>query len=422
MSSTRALRQLQPNALTLLNKNLVAWRSPDGWRVAQDRCPHRGAPLSYGRLEVNGSLTCSLHGWQFTSDGGVSYLPTLGGCGGCPAKLRMHPSQVCEHGLLWVWGETADADSDAEARAFAQPLPNAHLPPPECVVTEWTLYRMPITFAALTENLLDDAHGLHAHHGIPGLDRSLARPAEAVVSGESGAGAAWHTWCNVSGTISQTDSASSTVWCNSYNFFAPIASSNRFGDHFRAESFCVPSRADETLFISASFETPAPGGGGELLRHLQRANPFFTAMMHRIGTSVVCQDSILCEADGIDEMRGERWTGERTRGGLTKSDGAVVRLRNYMRMHGAPLTPSRADVRQWEPRQELSVWHMHTRDCPSCRRAHSDAKATAKVLLLVGVAAAATNHVDAAVWLLVVAEMSRGVSRWFETFHVQFRK
>ena len=35
----------------------------------------------------------------------------------------------------------------------------------------------PIPFAALLENTLDDAHGVHAHHGLAGLDRALARPA-----------------------------------------------------------------------------------------------------------------------------------------------------------------------------------------------------------------------------------------------------
>ena len=52
LTSTRTLARGKPNALRLLDVPLVAWKAGNGWRVAEDRCPHRGAPLSYGRLEA----------------------------------------------------------------------------------------------------------------------------------------------------------------------------------------------------------------------------------------------------------------------------------------------------------------------------------------------------------------------------------
>ncbi|CAN0541269.1 unnamed protein product, partial [Ectocarpus sp. 8 AP-2014] len=41
----------------LLGKNLVVWRNKEGrWSCFDDRCPHRAAPLTEGRIEDDGSL------------------------------------------------------------------------------------------------------------------------------------------------------------------------------------------------------------------------------------------------------------------------------------------------------------------------------------------------------------------------------
>ena len=82
--------------------------------------------------------------------------------------------------------------------------------------------------------------------------------------------------------------------------------------------------------------------------------------------------------------------------------------------------PAQMDVKRWEMRRTLSVWEMHTRDCPTCRRAHDDAEATAKVLLAASVAAAASGQLAAAVTLLMTSEISRRTALWFETEDVKF--
>ena len=427
--STRTLKRREPNPLRLMETALVAWPSAEGWRVAEDRCPHRGAPLSYGRLEENNTLTCSYHGWQFDPDGSTSYVPTRAkqGCGAC---LRVHPSKVCAHGLLWVWPVSVAAGSAAEAEAYAKPLPVDHLPDPSCTVTDWTVNRVPIPWASLLENTLDDAHGVHAHHGLAGLDRALARPAHFVRAGETGAGDNFGAWVNISGPLVASDAAAknnfaSTMasWVNSYRFLAPHRTTVRFGPAYRAEGFIVPAAYDETLLVSAAFSTPGPGIGGNIMIGAQRANPFFTALLHRLGTTIVCQDAVLAEADGLDDLRGERWTGERMRNGLTESDGAVIRLRSWLRRSGGPpLMPVKDEVKQWRHRKRLSVWKMHVRDCPTCRRAHDDAEATAKVLLAMSLAAAASGQLPAAIALFLNAEVSRQTALWFEYYDVKFEK
>jgi len=427
LAHTRALRKAEPNAMRLLETPLVAWQSADGWAVAEDRCPHRGAPLSYGRLEANSTLTCSYHGWQFGSTGETAYVPVRRKQG-CAASLRIHPSRVCEYGLLWVWPVSVVPGSAEEEAAFATKLPIDHLPAPGNSVTDWTVNRVPVPWASLLENTLDDAHGVHAHHGFAGLDRALARPASKVISGQVGQGESFVTWANVSYPLVASEAASESEnqrdsWVNSYQFTAPHRTTVRFGPEFQLQGFIVPASYDETLLVSAAFSKSGPGVGGRLLKGTQLANPFLTAVLHRLGTTTVCQDAVLAEADGLDDLRGERWTGEKTRGGLTSSDGAVHRLRGWMRRSGGPpLRPARDDVKRWQPRHQLSVWEMHTRDCPTCRRAHDDAKATAKVLLVASVAAAASGQLPTALALVAHAELSRAVSRWFEVFDVRFDK
>jgi phthalate 4,5-dioxygenase oxygenase subunit len=56
-------------AVRVLGQDLVLFRAPDGRLGLLDRdCPHRGADLSFGRLE-DGGLRCLFHGWLFDAEG-----------------------------------------------------------------------------------------------------------------------------------------------------------------------------------------------------------------------------------------------------------------------------------------------------------------------------------------------------------------
>ncbi|CAN0156420.1 unnamed protein product, partial [Laminaria digitata] len=45
------------HAVQVLGKDLVVWRNNEGtWATFDDRCPHRAAPLTEGRVEKDGSL------------------------------------------------------------------------------------------------------------------------------------------------------------------------------------------------------------------------------------------------------------------------------------------------------------------------------------------------------------------------------
>ena len=66
----------EPARVTILGEKLIAFRDTEGRVGLVDAyCPHRGAPLFYGRNEENG-LRCVYHGWKFDVNGECVDLPS----------------------------------------------------------------------------------------------------------------------------------------------------------------------------------------------------------------------------------------------------------------------------------------------------------------------------------------------------------
>lgn len=59
-------------------KPLIALRDKNGLpRAYWDRCPHRNAPLSMGKIKKNCVLQCPYHGWEFNFDGSLNRIPGI---------------------------------------------------------------------------------------------------------------------------------------------------------------------------------------------------------------------------------------------------------------------------------------------------------------------------------------------------------
>jgi vanillate O-demethylase monooxygenase subunit len=96
----------------LLNEPIVFFRTESGAVSAmQDRCPHRGFPLSKGRL-IGDSLECGYHGLTFNCVGQCVRIP---GQPNIPAAAHLRTYPVVErHGFVWIWmGDPARADPTA---------------------------------------------------------------------------------------------------------------------------------------------------------------------------------------------------------------------------------------------------------------------------------------------------------------------
>ncbi|OGT81363.1 MAG: LysR family transcriptional regulator [Gammaproteobacteria bacterium RIFCSPLOWO2_02_FULL_61_13] len=96
-------------ARTILEKPVVLFRGESGRYIALDnRCCHRGAPLSMGRVEGD-CIRCMYHGMKYDASGVCVQIP---GQSRIPESLRVTSYPVQERGhLVWIWlGDPARAD------------------------------------------------------------------------------------------------------------------------------------------------------------------------------------------------------------------------------------------------------------------------------------------------------------------------
>ena len=143
----------KPLGRTICGEPIVFFRGPDNVVAAlEDFCPHRGAPLSLGRV-VEGRLVCGYHGLEMGCEGKAVAMPGQR-VRGFPA-IRSYPA-VERHGFVWVWpGDPAQADP-----AKIHRLEWAESP-------EWAygggLYHIECDYRLMIDNLMDLTHETYVH-------------------------------------------------------------------------------------------------------------------------------------------------------------------------------------------------------------------------------------------------------------------
>eukprot|EP00798_Chlamydomonas_sp_ICE-L_P005946 gene5946-33522_t len=211
------LDKSRPHAVTLIGRRYVACTENKGaWRVFDDACPHRLAPLSEGRIESDGTLQCSYHGWRFGGAGKCTTVPqaedsraAATACNSPRSAATAYPTQqpplssdVISHtgtptGQLFVWPGAAfmseaavksilvragmlfvwpDAASVSEAADTYIPVPEflekySELNPMACFSRH-----LPYSYEMLLENLVDPGHLPFSHHGLGRLNRDSGGP------------------------------------------------------------------------------------------------------------------------------------------------------------------------------------------------------------------------------------------------------
>ncbi len=124
--SWRSLRS-KPVAIQLLGEKIVLVRDRGRVYALRDRCAHRGVPLSYGRSEFPGTLTCAYHGWTYDLRTGRLIAALTDGpdspiCGKVTVSVQTYPAAE-RAGLIWVFvgdGEPPPVESDIPGELLHQ--------------------------------------------------------------------------------------------------------------------------------------------------------------------------------------------------------------------------------------------------------------------------------------------------------------
>jgi phenylpropionate dioxygenase-like ring-hydroxylating dioxygenase large terminal subunit len=143
----------RPLAVRLMDRPLVLFRGSEGVAGLEDRCPHRNAPLSAGRVAA-GLIECPYHGWRF--DGQGTCRRVAGSAEGAPHGVRAFPVRE-QAGLLWT-------NLSADPAPFL-PLPDELSDP----ANDSFWWRLPTSRAAISdaiENLVDPVHAYFLHPGL----------------------------------------------------------------------------------------------------------------------------------------------------------------------------------------------------------------------------------------------------------------
>lgn len=412
----------RPNAAELLGERVVLWRDGEGaWQCFQDRCPHRLAPLSEGRLE-GGNLSCAYHGWEFEGSGACTRIPQADSpethakaCANPRACAKSHPVQV-RHGLLFAWGESG---ATAALEATATPVPvMRELDEPAnrerlTVVADWFTSIVPYSYDTLCENVLDPSHVPFSHHGVQG-NRKNGKAIPMQLEGSVTVDGGFVTSQPGGGTIS----------------FAPPGVINYRGgarveglSAFNMMIYAVPLRPGYSrLYFCVATTRKSPAL--RLLRLIPRW------VQHLPRMEVLSGDGIFLHAQERELRRlapASTWNKQFFM--PNSADTAVVAFRRwYHDLAGgavgyAPGVPPELPPLITDRRVLNDRWGQHVKDCPSCRGAHHTmgrlqvvAAVSSAVLLLLlaaslGAASAstATTTVPLLNWNLPASTLKHGL-------------
>ncbi|KAL5717043.1 pheophorbide a oxygenase [Ranunculus cassubicifolius] len=372
------IEDLDPNLATpfeLLGREIVLWkdRSTNNWVAFDDKCPHRLAPLSEGRIDEDGNLQCSYHGWSFDGSGSCTRIPQAASEG--PEARAVKSPRACatrfptlvSQGLLFVW-----PDENGWEKASASKPPIGHL----TVISQVTGRRdraKPLTFKLESSG---DWGFSGANDGNPRISSKFVAP------------------CYFINTI-EIDTK------------LPIIGDQKW--EIWICSFNVPMSPGKTRSIVCSarnfFQLTMPGPAWWQV--VPRWQEHWTSNLVYDGDMIVLQGQEKTFGSSGGDIN-EQYT--KLTFTPTQADRFVLAFRNWLRKHGnsEPQWFSGADKKKPLPsavltkRQMLDRFEQHTLKCSSCRGAYSNFQTLKKVLMGATVVFSATVGIPSEVQIRLV--------------------
>jgi phenylpropionate dioxygenase-like ring-hydroxylating dioxygenase large terminal subunit len=156
-----------PRRAVLLDEPLAVFLTESGEAaVVADRCAHRGAPLSMGKV-CGDSIQCPYHGWEWSGNGSCARIPSLADQRQIPplARIPSYPVRI-QWGLVWTTLEEPLTD-----------VPNV----PWFDEDEWTWghgtpFELPVAFGLMIENFRDVSHFAFVHQKTLGVQPAEIEP------------------------------------------------------------------------------------------------------------------------------------------------------------------------------------------------------------------------------------------------------
>lgn len=275
-----------PHAVSAAGRHWVLFRDAAGAvHALADRCAHRGAPLSAGRI-CGGQLRCPYHGWLYDGSGRVTEVPALPAGIQPPQTARVPAYPVREQqGYIWVW-----SDERAPER---EPHRFANLAEPG-----WTHFRMRTRFEAgveaCLENFLDCPHASFVHRGW--FRAPAARTVKVVVRRSiDGAQVEYFDEPRTGSVVWSLLAPRHSGMRHVDRFIAPNISQVDYafsnGLHYTITSCCTPVRAHETLVHTViSFR-------------FGRIGPLVRLVFEPLSRLIIRQDVRMLAAQRVNVMR-----------------------------------------------------------------------------------------------------------------------
>lgn len=389
-----------PLGKRVMGLDVVVWwdKNEDQWKVFDDKCPHRLAPLSEGRIDQWGRLQCVYHGWCFNASGNCQLIPQAPPDGPPVntfkrACVAVYPSTV-QNGIVWFWPNSDPKFKDILQNKQPPFIPELDDPSYTNLVSN---REIPYGYEVLIENLMDPSHVPYAHYGLmqtpkPKIraDREGGRPLDMSVK-----------QLDINGfTAKQEWGASKFIApCIFYAFPNPPPTDNGNGSVPSAattkdSSATVPSQRRALLIFIC---IPVSPGKSRLIWSFPRN---FAVWMDRIIPRWIfhLRQNLILDSDlyllhvqerKIMELGPSNW--QKVCFVPTKADALVVGYRRWLnkysggqvdwgtKFNGGALPPT-------PPREELlDRYWSHVVNCSSCHAAYKALKVAETVLQIVSI-------------------------------------
>lgn len=389
------LDETKPHPTTLLGVDLVVWKDGTGkWNVFEDKCPHRLAPLSEGRVESDGTLLCAYHAWRFDGEGKCTAMPQAStaeeeerikaNVRSCAFKRPTMEAQ----GLVWAWGESG---KDAENEAMM--TPPLLVPEIEGIGksgraacggfrNHWQVRDLPYGWNAFFENAIDPAHAVVSHHTLVGSRYDDPAGFQCVV--ERPVSDAGGFRCAIDPAVPPFNTIGKYDAETSYDFQPPALLKidwRHEGGRFLTSHYCTPTRPGWCRHFVVTIAQRRPEAGDAIRQHRWFKLNLFTLtspawLTHVLGPTFLHQDMVLLHqqekiiAQGDGQALAKKWKDQV----FTPSTADKMTIFFYKWFEKNGPIPWAPGAEQMPPIERDSsklfdTYEMHTKYCTHCQGA-----------------------------------------------------